>query len=111
MLNNFKVHTNGNSNEISDVTRMSIGKDEISQSTTLMDILCNNSTRNSSRFLNFTEKRFEFESSTNAEPKRATTTDFDQNLTFDENVENESPAPKNFFRINSHCNADQPSGT
>ena len=90
---------------------MSLDKDDVNRSTTLMDMLCNNSTRNSSRFLNFNEKRFEFGSSTNVESKRATTTDFDQHLTFDENVENDSPAPSNFFRINSHGNADQPSGT
>ena len=91
MLNNFTVQTIGNSNEISDVTRVSIDKDETSQSTTLMDMLCNNSTRHSRTFLNFTEKRFEFGSTANVESKRASATDFDHYLTFDENVEHNSP--------------------
>ena len=111
MLNNFKVQTIGNSNESSDVTRETISKNEVNQSTTLMDMLCNNSTRNSSCFLNFTEKRFEFGSSTNVESNRAPASDFDQHLTFDENVENESPAPSNYFKMNGHGNADQQSGT
>ena len=111
MLNNFTVQTIGNSNEIGDVTRESIGKDVVNQSTTLMDMLCNDSTRSSSRFLNFTEKRFDFGSSTNEESDRVPASDFDHHLTFDENVENESPATSNYFKLNGHGNADQQSGT
>ena len=76
-----------------------------------MDMLCNNSTRNSTRFLSFTEKRFEFGSSSKVESNRATTADFDHHLRFDENVENNSPTPSNFLRMNSRGNADQQSVT